>query len=41
MLAARACTDPQAGGSPGVFLAGLFARLGIAGNPGSTRGNSC
>ena len=30
MLAARACTDPQAGGASGVYLAGLFARLGIA-----------
>jgi molybdate transport system substrate-binding protein len=32
MLAARslAYTDPQAGGTSGIFLAGLFARLGIA-----------
>ena len=41
MLAARACTDPQAGGSSGGYLAGLFERLGIAESPGSTRGNSC
>jgi molybdate transport system substrate-binding protein len=33
MLAARslAYTDPQAGGTSGIFLAGLFDRLGIAG----------
>jgi molybdate transport system substrate-binding protein len=33
MLAARslAWTDPQAGGTSGIFLAGLFDRLGIAG----------
>lgn len=33
MLAARslAYTDPQAGGTSGIFLVGLFARLGIAG----------
>jgi molybdate transport system substrate-binding protein len=33
MLAARslACTDPQAGGTSGIFLVGLFERLGIAG----------
>jgi molybdate transport system substrate-binding protein len=32
MLAARslAYTDPQAGGTSGIFLVGLFARLGIA-----------
>ena len=31
MLAARAYTNPQAGGTSGIFLAGLFDRLGIAG----------
>jgi hypothetical protein len=31
MLAARACTNRPAGGTSGIFLAGLFDRLGIAG----------
>jgi hypothetical protein len=31
MLAARAYTNPQAGGTSGIFLAGLSDRLGIAG----------
>jgi molybdate transport system substrate-binding protein len=33
MLAARslAYTDPQAGGTSGIFLVGLFERLGIVG----------
>jgi hypothetical protein len=31
MLAARAYTDPQAGSASGIFLAGRFERLGIAG----------
>ncbi len=36
MLAARsvAYTDPQAGGTSGIFLVGLFERLGIAGAVG-------